>query len=336
MAVPVLACVLGLAPFLIAARPGGGSPIPWSGLWVPALLALGTAAGSMPGSFVAAAHSPVVRSRMPTRSHRLRGSPEMVGALLVIEVAAAAVLGLLVAVTRVRVDTRFRLPLVYAFSMLLSVSALRIFSAYYWLAFLPAWAWLAGSALELRSELQKLPAERQLRLRRLYGLVAATLLLAQPGVWDRTLDFVRFARTPRDRVFLRQFRTARPMIEFSAETEYAAARYLRQHAGDGDRVFVWGFAPMVQYLSGRDGPTRFMYQGRVLAPRVPPGWREQFVDEVRRARPAFIVVVHHVGSEIGNAQEDALPALREFVRAHYSRDRAFGYLIVYRLRTLER
>lgn len=167
------------------------------------------------------------------------------------------------------------------------------FFIYHWHIVLPflalpaAWttvqAWRA-----LRARYAFLPAAGSM------AAAVAGLLLVTPLVTDGGLgewrDLIRYVREPAyrpvyyDRFGLRGHGT----YSFKASEEVAG--YVRARTKPGDTVFVWGYDPNFYLVSGRDSASRFLSLLPLMPTFTPEAWRHEFVQELERKRPAYILL----------------------------------------------
>ncbi len=75
--------------------------------------------------------------------------------------------------------------------------------------------------------------------------------------------------------------------------------YLKQNAAPNDQVYVWGTAPLINFLSERQNPSRFVSNLALLSLWAPDRWRQELVDTLEQKRPRYIVV----------ERDDAIPAV---------------------------
>jgi hypothetical protein len=116
------------------------------------------------------------------------------------------------------------------------------------------------------------------------------------------------------------------------------ADYLRETTEPGDRIFIWGFEPGVNFLAQRSTVSRFIYNFPLVA-----GWhQERFRAELVQVYyddPAEVFVVEHGDATPWTTghQKDSFetlmefPELRDFIPTCYVRDWAVGRFGVFRL-----
>ncbi len=121
----------------------------------------------------------------------------------------------------------------------------------------------------------------------------------------------------------------------------AVADYLREHTPPGDSDFVWGFGPLILYLSGVPSASRFAYPLALISARYTSDrfWREyssELMHSLTHRPPSLIVVGEGDATwAIPYESKDFLPrfpALQSFLRAGYVPDTSIGSFDIYRRR----
>jgi hypothetical protein len=118
--------------------------------------------------------------------------------------------------------------------------------------------------------------------------------------------------------------------DYIAADEIKAARYLKEHTGSDDQVFVWGVDATVNFLSGRANPTRFSFN--MPLSMVSPFralYREETMRKLNAEPPVFIVV----GAPWEWQKEEALAQFPEFealLKQGYALETSMGDLDLYR------
>jgi hypothetical protein len=69
--------------------------------------------------------------------------------------------------------------------------------------------------------------------------------------------------------------------------------FLRNHSSPQDTVFVWGFAPLINFLAQRRSPSRFFYDLPVRSTWGLKSWRPELVHTLETERPRYIIVERH-------------------------------------------
>lgn len=118
--------------------------------------------------------------------------------------------------------------------------------------------------------------------------------------------------------------------------EFQSVHYLKNHSAPGDEVYVWGTAPLIYFLSGRQCPSRFVSNLGLVSDWAPPAWRDELVRTLKSKRPRFIIVerrdaIPAVSGTTLDSEEYLVryPALACLLHRRYRRVKALGNFIVY-------
>jgi hypothetical protein len=105
----------------------------------------------------------------------------------------------------------------------------------------------------------------------------------------------------------------------------------------GEGVYIWGTAPLINFLTERPNPSRFVSNFALISPWGPARWRQELIGELNRKPPRFIIVARHdsipVVTLTGDDSEQCLkkyPALAAFIAAGYEPARDLEDFQVYR------
>ena len=86
--------------------------------------------------------------------------------------------------------------------------------------------------------------------------------------------------------------------DFNLLATAAVSSYIREHTDEDAEVLVFGYEPLVNYLSGRPAPTRFEIDYPLTfqplserAEETRQRWRSQFMTELQNRPPRFVVLV---------------------------------------------
>jgi hypothetical protein len=66
--------------------------------------------------------------------------------------------------------------------------------------------------------------------------------------------------------------------------------YLKAKSRPQDEVYVWGTAPLINFLPQRENPSRFGSNLGLMSAWTPESWRLELVRTLEAARPRYIVV----------------------------------------------
>jgi Dolichyl-phosphate-mannose-protein mannosyltransferase len=100
--------------------------------------------------------------------------------------------------------------------------------------------------------------------------------------------------------------------------------YLKENSSPNDEVYVWGTAPLINFLSQRENPSRFVSNLALISTWGPPRWRQELVHTLETKRPRYIVVARHdsipsVSYTLMDSEEyiQVYPALRDLLNRQY-------------------
>jgi hypothetical protein len=103
-----------------------------------------------------------------------------------------------------------------------------------------------------------------------------------------------------------------------------AIDYVSQHSDNDDYVYVWGFDPLVYYLSGRKCVSRFIYSFPLFWKGENKGFRLEFMNELNKNYPKLILVASNDPLYfISGYNEDSkqllerFPEFKEFISSKY-------------------
>ncbi len=127
--------------------------------------------------------------------------------------------------------------------------------------------------------------------------------------------------------------------DFSPLADRLAADYRRSHTATGERVFIWGFEPLVYVLADRRPATRFLFSVPQVFPGAPAAWRAELLRDLRRRPPTYFIVMRNdavpwaSGSPRDSAEElERFPELKQAVTESYIIETALEDFTFYRRR----
>jgi hypothetical protein len=114
---------------------------------------------------------------------------------------------------------------------------------------------------------------------------------------------------------------------------------LEENSAPEDGVFVWGTAPLINFLTQRPNPSRFVSNHALISPWGPARWRQDLIAELNRKPPRFIVVERHDEIPLVTLTYDdseqclgKYPALASFIAGRYESVKNLYDFEVYRLK----
>jgi len=119
---------------------------------------------------------------------------------------------------------------------------------------------------------------------------------------------------------------------------YQMVEQTLRHTKEGDKIYIWGFEPIVYYLSGRDCPSRFIYHVPLIWKGETKRYRSEFMSEINKDMPALIFVVKEdeVHDLTGFEQDSrdllsTFPEFQKFIEEKYNLISEEQFFSVYKL-----
>jgi len=207
---------------------------------------------------------------------------------------------------------------------------------YHWMAVFPAWAVMGAAAYveaARRMSWRELSPVRDAR-NLLLALTMAALASYAVATWAQSaVDSIALHT---GRMTLAQFyggevepggyreRFGRYGFgDFSYWADDEVAAYVRERTAPGDRIFVWGFEPLIYFLADRRPASRFLMDHPLHAPFASrQAWRRELLEDLRRDPPVYFIVasrdLYELEEEESTVQLQQFGPLAEFVRRNYS------------------
>lgn len=118
-----------------------------------------------------------------------------------------------------------------------------------------------------------------------------------------------------------------------------ALDFLKANSQPQDEVYVWGTAPLINFLSQRRSPSRFVSNLALISLWAPDRWRQELADTLEAKRPRYIIVIRDDAiptvSFTGLDSEQYLrvyPALAGVLSRDYVPGVRLGDFMIYRLK----
>jgi len=132
--------------------------------------------------------------------------------------------------------------------------------------------------------------------------------------------------------------------DFSFLDDMDTADYLRKNTDGNDSVLVFGFEPLIYFLSDRFPPTRFnsdyplTFEPHMASLKtLREGFRSEFIEDIQNDPPAYIVIVsrdtHPLDKVPSDIQAREFTAFHKIVTDDYVPDITIGDMALYRLKS---
>ena len=255
----------------------------------------------------------------------------------------APALAAVVAGAVIRRDRHVVLVAWLALAAYLGVAVQGKYFLYHWHALLPLLALLSGWTAAAAWQALRASGHRPRSAAAALAACAAVLLALTPSVTDRAVReweaLVRYVREPEDRgpYYDRFGLYGRGSFSYRASDE--VSRYLRSQTRPGDTIFIWGYDPLLFVQTGRQSPSRFLSFLPLMSLWTPSRWHNEFVDDLERGRPAYIVVQRNENAPwiTGHSIEPPdfiplIPGFQALLEREYELDRRIEDYTLYRRR----
>lgn len=111
---------------------------------------------------------------------------------------------------------------------------------------------------------------------------------------------------------------------FMINKSFDAVDFVNQNTGQDDKIYVWGYDPLIYYLSGRKCVSRFVYNIPLLWKGENRELRKEFMYEMNKSNPKLILVesgdpLYFISgyNEDSKRLLERFPEFREFISAKY-------------------
>ena len=188
------------------------------------------------------------------------------------------------------------------------------------------WGYVFLKFYEGLKQIRKLFAQRSWRAAQvlLWFVVAEVVYYPLPGyVFDIAEDYKGFAAWAHDADGSYQ-RYSFPFYLEKLHDQITIIDYLRKNSAPSDGVYVWGTAPLINFLTPRPNPSRFVANHALISPWGPAHWRQDLITELAQKPPRFIVVERHdaippVTLNYDDSEQclKKYPALASFISGRY-------------------
>jgi hypothetical protein len=154
------------------------------------------------------------------------------------------------------------------------------------------------------------------------------------GVGEDYRSLVEWVRNPRQSYAIYSF----PHPLEKLHDQLAIIDYLEGSSAQEGGVFVWGTAPLINFMTQRPNPSRFVTNFALISPWGPARWRQELIGALIRRPPRYIVVARHDSIPMVTLTYDdseqclkKYPALASFIAGRYESVKNLYDFEVYRL-----
>jgi hypothetical protein len=205
------------------------------------------------------------------------------------------------------------------------------------------WAYVGVKTLEGFIQLQRIFVQRQWALARglLWVVFASLVFSVLPEESVRVVEQYRFAadwwRNPE--ASYKSYYWQLPLEKIGDQMR--VVDYLKANSLPQDDVYVWGTAPLINFLPQRESPSRFVSNLGVMSTWAPESWRQELAQTLEEKRPRYVVVERHdMVSTLTFTNKDSeqylqvYPALAGLLQRQYEPAANYADFEIYQLKML--
>jgi hypothetical protein len=271
----------------------------------------------------------------PTPAGIISGTLDFLASMNIL--APLAIVGAVVMLARERTPTN-SLVLFWLAATILGVWSQGKFFSYHWSAVMPAFATVAAyGATQVWQDIRREPRAGAVVLIVLVVVYGNAFVEGHLPKLQRDMEYL-LGRMDRE-TFLGHFAhniADRDVYSF-LDTERTAS-YLTNHTQKDDRVLVWGFQALVNFLADRKAPTRYIFTYPLTFDRPESVFRVQarrtFLSELATHPPTYIVLVSRDVNPLQAVDSvallDGFPEFKAYLREYYVHDVDIGNFHLYR------
>ncbi len=173
----------------------------------------------------------------------------------------------------------------------------------------------------------------------LLALAGAATPAVVDSVWWQWKSQIEFMRFPEEREAYYDFFGAWGGGPFSYRASRETAYYLQRRTQATDRLYVWGYDPLIYLLAQRPSASRFIYSFPLMSDWAPRSWQGEFMAELETHRPVYFVVQRYEGARwiTGHVVDSGdyiawFPALESWLARNYELETEIEDYLIYRRR----
>ena len=125
---------------------------------------------------------------------------------------------------------------------------------------------------------------------------------------------------------------------FMIGNTFKAVDYVKANTKESDFIYVWGFDPLVYYLSGRKCASRFIYNYPIYWKGNNVLFRDEFINELKLNNPKLILVserdpLYYISGYHEDSKQilDRFPDIKSYLESKYTYIAQLEGFTIYRL-----
>ncbi len=115
--------------------------------------------------------------------------------------------------------------------------------------------------------------------------------------------------------------------DFSLREDIALANYLQTQTTPADRIFIWGYEPLVYFLARRQIVSRFLYNFPLVVRWAPQKLRAEFLQAIQQDPPKLFVIAHKDATPwVTGHNKDSFRSFMEFTELRFFLEENYDFL----------
>jgi hypothetical protein len=226
----------------------------------------------------------------------------------------------------------FKKKLAFKSMLILSWAAASLFSLivqwkfyhYHFLVIIPSIS--VGSVLfvQLINDYVKQGRKKMVLIPFVIILAGFTLYAGRPYIENyKTLADYFSGKQTLEQAYIKNGFTSDSVFMFSKTLN--AINYVNQYTQPNDKIFVWGYDPLIYYITGRDCVSRFLYHVPLLWKAENSHFRREFMDELNKTNPKLIITasndpLYYISGYNEDSKQllERFPEFKNFINSKYS------------------
>lgn len=123
---------------------------------------------------------------------------------------------------------------------------------------------------------------------------------------------------------------------------FNAVNYIKNNTKENDLIYIWGFDPLIYYLSGRNCVSRFIYDFPLYWKGGNVKFREEFISNLKEINPKLILIsqrdpLYYISGYEGDSKFmlKKFPEFNEFIDSKYTFQAQIDDFYFYKLKVLQ-
>ncbi len=126
---------------------------------------------------------------------------------------------------------------------------------------------------------------------------------------------------------------------FMIAKTFRAVEFVKQNTSENEGIYVWGFDPLIYYLSGRHCISRFVYNFPLYWKKNNEKFQTEFMAELNKEKPGLILVSQHdplyfISGFKGDSKDmlERVPVFKTFIEQNYDYAARIDDFFFYKIR----